>query len=139
MGWWGWCLAGKESSAKHKPRASEEMAVAGCEWEVEDGDTGWANLDVSKAQPSSGVLSWSPVGSEQRNSMGAHPGMTVTRHLAISACGNPLGNVDPRAEDPSWECIWYFGLSSLLFSPRTPSRCSQIIYKSTSSVLGCVS
>lgn len=68
-----------------------------------DGDTGGANLDVSKVQTSSRVLSRPLVGSEQRNSVGGHPGVTVTRHLAISACGNPLGNVGPRAEDPSWE------------------------------------
>lgn len=88
-----------------------------------DGDTGGANLDVSEAEPSSRVLSWPPVGSEQRNSMGGHRGVTVTRHLVISACGNPLGNVGPRAEDPSRKCIWCFGLNSLLFSPGTPSRC----------------
>lgn len=41
MGCWGWCLAGKGSSAKHKPRASEEMAVAWCEWEVQDGGWRW--------------------------------------------------------------------------------------------------
>lgn len=94
-----------------------------------DGDTGGANLDVSEAEPSSRVLSWPPVGSKQRNSMGGHRGVTVTRHLVISACGNPLGNVGPRAEDPSRECIWCFGLNSLLFSPGTLSMLADNLQK----------